>query len=125
AGNVCLVTDMPAAAPHEISREDDIADSEKWRGNGDRDKEVDTPLRPENNCGENDSGHRIAGAESPISRISAMQIVDKQCRDDARAHIDQQHAQRAQIQLDKGTEGVERQHVEEQVTAIGMSEVRK
>src|SRR6478672_7410006 len=113
---MCFVTDMPAPAPHQISREDDIADGEEWRGNGDRYKEeVDTHPRQENNCGEDDSCHRIAGSESPISRISAMQIVDEQCREDARAHVDKQHALCAQTQLDDGTEGVERQHVEEQV----------
>src|ERR1051326_7381479 len=117
---------MPAPAPHEISREDDIADGEQWRGNGDRDKEeVDTYSWQENNCCEDDSRHRIAGCESPICRISAMQVVDEQCRDEARAHIDQQHAPCAQTPLDDGAEGVERQHIEEQMSAIGMSEMRK
>ena len=54
-----------------------------------------------------------------------MQIIDEQCREDARAHIDHQHAQCAQLQLDDRAEGVKRQHIEEQVTAISMSEVRK
>ena len=54
-----------------------------------------------------------------------MQIVDEQCGEDARDRIDQQHARCAQTELDDGAEGVERQHVEKQVSAIGMSEVRK
>ncbi len=54
-----------------------------------------------------------------------MQIVDEQCGEDARDRIDQQHAQCAQTELDDGAEGVERQHVEKQVSAICMSEVRK
>src|SRR5262245_58565858 len=54
-----------------------------------------------------------------------MPIIDKQCRDDANAHKDQQHAQCAQTHLDDGAEKVERQHVEKQVSAVGMSEVRE
>src|SRR5438093_3487195 len=115
---------MPAPAPHQICREEDIANGEHWCWNRDRYKEeVDAHPRQENNCGEDDSCHRIAGPESPISRITTMQIVDEQCGDDARDRIDQQHARCAQTELDDGAEGVERQHVEKQVSAIGMSEV--
>src|SRR5215470_725296 len=121
---MCLVTEMSAAAAHKIRREDDIRDSEQWRGNWDRDKEeIDTHSRQENNCGEDNSRHRIAGSESPISRISAMQIVNEQCRDDARTYIDHQHVQWAESQFDDRAEGVESQHIEQQVSAIGMSKV--
>src|ERR1041385_1948131 len=123
---MCFVTDMTAALPHEISRQDDIADREEWRGNGDRYKEeVHTHPRQENNCGEHDCCDRITGSKGPISWISAMQKIDEQRRDQARAYIDQQHAQCAQPLLDDGPEGVKRHHIEEQVTAISMSEVRK
>src|SRR5207253_3809811 len=88
-------------------------------------EEVDAHPRQENNCGENDSCHRIAGPESPIPRISTMQIVDTHCGEDARDRIDQEHAQCAQTLLDDGAEGIERQHVEKQVSAVRMSEVRK
>src|SRR5262249_2909717 len=48
-----------------------------------------------------------------------------QCRKNSSAHVDQQHVHCAQIKLDDGAEGVERHHVEKQVSAIGMGEVRE
>jgi len=54
-----------------------------------------------------------------------MPIIHKQRRTNAGGDIDQQHVECAQTELDDRAEGVEREHIEQQVTGVGMREVRK
>src|SRR6185436_20436351 len=114
-----FVTDVSLPAPHQVSRDRDITYCEQWRRNRVRDKEKgNAHLRPQNDRCEEDTRHRITGAERSIFRFPTVSIVDNHCREDSRTHVYKQHAQRAKPPFDDGPEVVERHHIEKKMSAV-------
>ena len=123
---VSLMTDISSSPLHEEYREQNVGYREDRCGNFERDHEKKhVHSRRHHDRREQDSCYGIAGAERPIIRIHPVSVVDNQRGQEARDDINQQPLHGAQTLLGDGAKGIERHHVKQQVSAIGVRKVGK